>query len=66
MGHLLTKIVNGKPKIVNLLNTIIPSHVDTVQDLGLIEATFPTYSDLLKEKDGKYKDQWDVHRSRTR
>ena len=57
MGHLLVKVVNNKAKIVNLLNTIIPPHVDSVQDSGLIEITFPTYWDLEKKKD-RYKENW--------
>lgn len=57
MGHLLVKVVYGEPKIVNLLNVIIPPHVDSVQESGLVEATYLTWDDMKKYKND-FKKNW--------
>lgn len=59
MGHVVTKIVKGKTKIVNLLNLVVPPHADSIQDAGCVEATFLTYDDMLANK-SYWEDKWDA------
>jgi hypothetical protein len=58
MGHVLTKEVDGETKIVNLLNIIRPADIMDIQDGGIAEITYPTYEDMLKNRD-EWKDSWD-------
>lgn len=58
MGHVITKEVNGETKIVNLLNVVRPAEIMDLQDGGLIEATYPTYEEMLLNKE-EWKDKWD-------
>ena len=50
-GHLIVKDVEGEVKKVNLLNVIIPPHVASLQDSGLIEATYLTWEEMQVFKD---------------
>lgn len=59
MGHVIEKVVNGKPYIVNPLNIIVPPHVDSIQDSGCVEATFLTWDQVMREKDN-WEDKWDL------
>jgi len=50
-GHLIVKDVDGEVEKVNLLNIIVPPHAKSLQDTGLIEATYPTWEDMQEFKD---------------
>lgn len=58
MGHVITKEVAGETKIVNLLNVIRPAEIMDLQDGGIAEVTYPTYEDMLLNKE-EWKDKWD-------
>lgn len=57
MGHVIVKVVNGKPMIVNPLNIVVPGHVNSLHDSGLVEVTFLTYEQMEEHKEA-WKDQW--------
>jgi len=57
MGHVIIKVVNGKPQMCNPLNIIVPGHVNSLHDSGLVEATFLTFEQMEEHKDA-WKDQW--------
>lgn len=53
-GHLIVKDVGGDVERVNLLNIIIPPFAKSIQDTGLIEATYLSYEKMLEYKETKH------------
>ena len=57
MGHVVTKIVNGKPYAVDLLNLIVPPNAKSLQDTSFVEQITMTWEDMLQRKE-QFKENW--------
>ena len=57
MGHIVIKIVNGIPRVVNLTNLIVPPNLRSLQDGSFVEQIDLTYEQLFEYKDA-FSEHW--------
>lgn len=57
-GTALVKIVDGQIEVVDLLNVVIPPHVNSIQDSGLAEKVRYSWEKMKANKE-EFKDHWE-------
>ena len=57
VGHVVWKIQDGVPKVVSLLNLVVPPGLDSLQDGSFVEKIEMNYEQMLQKKED-WKEQW--------
>ena len=58
MGHVVIKIVNGVPRVVNIINLVVPPNVRSLQDTNFVEQIVLTWEQLQEYKE-VFGENWD-------